>query len=137
MLDAKRELVQAWLVKAQHDLAAARKLGAGPDPYLDIAIYHCQQAAEKAVKGFLAFHDGPLVRTHDVEVLARLAMRHERRFSEWLEASARLTPYATEFRYPGGEAAPTPAEFEQALNDSEGIYSFVLSTLPEPAHPQS
>jgi hypothetical protein len=25
MLDAKRELVQAWLTKAQHDLATARK----------------------------------------------------------------------------------------------------------------
>lgn len=46
MDEAKRELVQSWLIKAQHDLAAARKLAADPNPYLDMAIYHCQQAAE-------------------------------------------------------------------------------------------
>ena len=48
-MNAKLELVQNWLIKAQHDLAAARKLSVGPDPYLDVAVYHCQQAAEKAV----------------------------------------------------------------------------------------
>jgi HEPN domain-containing protein len=57
MDEAKRELVQNWLTKAQRDLAAARKFSTEPDPYLDTAIYHCQQAAEKAVKGFLVFHD--------------------------------------------------------------------------------
>ena len=48
-MDAKLDLVQTWLVKAQRDLASARKLSTGPDPYLDVAIYLCQQAAEKAV----------------------------------------------------------------------------------------
>ena len=79
-MNAKLELVQNWLIKAQHDLAAARKLAADPDPYLDVAVYHCQQAAEKAVKGFLAFHDQPFERTHDVEVLVALAVRYEAGF---------------------------------------------------------
>ena len=60
MNEAKRQLVQSWLTKAQHDLASARVLAASAEPLLDTAIYHCQQAAEKAVKGFLAFRDqGP------------------------------------------------------------------------------
>ncbi len=42
MDEAKRELVRGWLVKAQHDLATARKAAAEPDPYLDTTIYHCQ-----------------------------------------------------------------------------------------------
>ena len=33
------------------------------------ALYHCQQAAEKALKGFLAFHDHPFRRTHDLREL--------------------------------------------------------------------
>ena len=45
MDETKRQLVRGWLVKAQHDLATADKLAAGPDPYLDTAIYHTQQAA--------------------------------------------------------------------------------------------
>ena len=72
-MNAKLELVRNWLIRAQHDLAAARKLATGPDPYLDVAVYHCQQAAEKAVKGFLVFHDQPFEKTHDVEVLVSLA----------------------------------------------------------------
>ena len=74
MDEARRRLVQGWLTKAQHDLTTARKLGEGPSPLLDTAIYHCQQAGEKAVKGFLAFHDEPPPRTHDIEFLLSLAI---------------------------------------------------------------
>jgi hypothetical protein len=37
-MNAKQELVRNWLIKAQHDLASARKLSTDPDPYLDVAI---------------------------------------------------------------------------------------------------
>lgn len=57
MDDPKIELVQSWLTKARNDLGSARRLTSDPEPYLDIAIYHCHQAAEKALKGFLVYHD--------------------------------------------------------------------------------
>jgi len=57
MDEAKRELVQQWLQKALHDLIAARSLGQQKPTVMDVAIYHCQQAAEKAVKAFLVFRD--------------------------------------------------------------------------------
>jgi len=34
-----------------------------------VAVYHCQQAAEKAVKAFLVHHGKTYERTHDIEVL--------------------------------------------------------------------
>ncbi len=55
MANSKDELVKSWLTKANHDLGSARQLSHGPDPYFDTAIYHCQQAAEKALKGFLVY----------------------------------------------------------------------------------
>ena len=55
MDEGKKSVVQSWLVKAQHDLASAHRLAEGEDPLLDTAIYHCQQAAEKAIKGFLVY----------------------------------------------------------------------------------
>lgn len=42
MDEARRRLIQGWLIKAQHDLATARKLAQDPNPLLDTAIYHCQ-----------------------------------------------------------------------------------------------
>lgn len=55
MNEAKSQLTQSWLTKAQHDLASADVLSQSQLPLLDTAIYHCQQAAEKSVKGFLVF----------------------------------------------------------------------------------
>ena len=45
--------------KARRDLASAIRLLDGEPPYLDTAVYHCQQAAEKALKGFLARRGRP------------------------------------------------------------------------------
>jgi HEPN domain-containing protein len=84
-MNAKLELVRKWLIKAQHDLAAARKLSTGSDFYLDVAIYHCQQSAEKAIKSFLVFCDQPFEKTHDLDVLVTQAMNCDTDFSEWLE----------------------------------------------------
>ena len=100
MDDAKRELVKAWLIKAQHDSAAAHKLAAEPNAYLDAAIYHCQQTAEKAIKAFLVFHDQRFEKTHDLKILAGLAQPFEVQFASWLNAAILLTPYVTTFRYP-------------------------------------
>jgi HEPN domain-containing protein len=135
MLTPSEELVQSWLVKALHDLATARKAAAGPDPYLDTAIYHCQQAGEKAVKGFLAFHDLPPPRTHDIELLLSQATPIEAGFAAWVDAAERLTRYATQFRYPGAVMEPTQDEFDEALADAEGLYQFVLGVLPATVHP--
>lgn len=134
-MNAKLELVRNWLNKAQRDLTAAHKLAAGIDPFLDIAAYHCQQAAEKIVKGFLVFHDQPFEKTHDVEVLVSLAACHEAEFANWAEAAVTLTPYATEFRYPGTMLEPTQEEFEHALSAASGLVAFTLSVLPKETHP--
>lgn len=137
MIEAKRELVQIWLTKGQNDLAVARKLSSGLDPYLGAAIFFCQQAAEKAVKGFLVFHDQRFGKTHDIEALIALATPFESSFANWCETGARLTPYVFKFRYPGETMQPEPEEFQQALADAEGLYSFVLSVLPAEAYPQT
>jgi HEPN domain-containing protein len=135
MDEAKRELVQSWLIRAQRDLATARKLVVGSDPYLDTASYHRQQSAEKAVKGFLVYNDQRVDKTHDVERLITAAIPYDAQFSSWVAAGARLTPYATEYRYPGGAVEPDQNEFDQAMQDTEALYNFVLSLLPAEVHP--
>lgn len=137
MDDAKRELVGAWLAKARNDLIAATELGALPDGPLDSAIYHCQQAAEKSVKGFLAYQDHRLERSHDVERLVELAAAYDARFAAWEDAAITLTPYATAYRYPGEAATLEPgrAEFDEALRLAADIVKFVCSLLPPEVQP--
>lgn len=135
MSEAKKRLVQIRLTKAEHDLMSAHVLAAQCPPLLDTAVYHCQQAAEKVVKGFLVFCDQAFDRVHDIEVLVRLAMPYETRFVDWLDAGRRLTPYATMFRYPGFTTEPSTEEYRQAVKAAEGIYSFVFSLLPDEVIP--
>ncbi len=85
MDEGKKELVRNWLLKSQHDNASARKLSEGDNPYMDTAIYHCQQAAEKAIKGFLVFHDQRFEKTHDLQVLIGIATLAEPSFSDLLD----------------------------------------------------
>jgi HEPN domain-containing protein len=135
MSDPKIELVRTWLLKAQHDLAAAEKLALGPEPYLDVAIYHCQQAAEKAVKAFLLHCDEPFGKTHDLGALVSLAATRDARLEPWVDAADALTPYATMYRYPSEHLEPDQEDFDQALQAAGDFCQVILGILP-PDQPQ-
>jgi HEPN domain-containing protein len=130
-MDSKDELVKNWLIKSQHDLLAAQKLSGEPEIYADVAIYHCQQSAEKALKGFLIWHDQTFPRTHDVRLLLQLAMAINPVLQQQQDASEILTPYATEFRYPSDVMQPTAAELQEALEKAAGLFGLVTSLLSD------
>jgi HEPN domain-containing protein len=135
MDEAKRELVSNWLRKASHDLAAARLLGASHPPILDVAAYHCQQAAEKALKAYLVFYDQRVAKTHDVGLLLDQVTIIEPGFESWRDMADRLTPLATLYRYPGSSDDLLRSEYDEALDDATNIVQQVLTFLPEDLHP--
>ena len=137
MDEAKRQFVAAWLTRAGQDLGAARVLAQAPEPYFGVALYHCQQAAEKAVKGFLVFHDQRPQKTHDIRKLVDTALSVEGGFFAWLTVAEQLTPYATKFRYVDDlvGAEPSREEFDAMFNAASKFYQFILSTLPSETHP--
>jgi HEPN domain-containing protein len=137
MDEATQEIVRDWLTRASQDLRAARVLAAQEEPLLDAAIYHCQQAGEKAVKAWLQANDAPFPKTHDIEDLVERAAKINGDFGKLAHGAAVLTPYASAFRYPGGydEPMPTREEFDEALRYAQEIYDFVLSLLPAGARP--
>lgn len=134
MDEAKRKLVISWLIKASHDFESAKRLSSGPDPILDTAIYHCQQAAEKAIKGYLIYCDEPFEKIHDLKILAKQAAKHATAFAGWIEIADMLTPYASRFRYPDSDF-PDVEEFEEALRHTGDILELVLSILPASFRP--
>src|SRR5947209_20399167 len=131
MADAPASEAKAWMVKAWRDSETARRAANGQPPFYDVAVYHCQQAAEKAVKAFLVHHGKPYEKTHDIEVLVDLACEIENSFSKLADAADALTPYATQFRYPNATFAlePQPSEYDEAQQHALAIYKFVLNLL--------
>lgn len=123
------------MIKAERDLRSARQLAGAVDPLLDTAAYHCQQAAEKSLKGYLTFHDIRFDKTHDIEQLLYQASRIDPEFSAFDAAAELLTPLATEFRYPGEALEPEMDEFKEAFAAADLLVSFVLKRLPPAAWP--
>jgi hypothetical protein len=64
-----------------------------------------------------------------------LARPIDARFSSFLQAAILLTPYASEFRYPGDFIDPTREQFDEALSAADSVWQFVLSVLPVEVHP--
>ena len=123
----------AWLAKSWRDLETVRRAVTGSPPLYDMAVYHCQQCAEKAVKAFLVFNGHAYEKTHDIEVLVDRAKAIEAAFDQLADAADALTPYATRFRYPNSTFAvePLPAEYLEAEQHAQTVYDFVLNLLPK------
>lgn len=135
MDEAKRNEIRQWLIKGRRDLGSARRLMEGSEPFFDTAVYHCQQAAEKTMKGYLTFKDIPFEKTHNLVALLALCGSFEPGFGRWEEAAEMLTPYATEFRYPGDVLEPESDEAEKAFAAAEAFVNFIIHLLPDEVKP--
>ena len=123
--------VAAWLQKACHDLQTAdRALHAG-DPITDTAAYHCHQAAEKALKAFLASRFEPLVKTHDLMALLTRCAAVDARFAAWADRMAELSAFGTVLRYPSVDADPSVGDVTHALHTAQQLHGFVSAVVAE------
>jgi|SRR2546422_853218 len=126
-----------WLQKAALDLRGARiDLDAKP-PLLEDALYHCQQAVEKALKGLLAWHDVAFRKTHSLEELGASCEKVEPTLKAVVDAAVPLTEFAWVFRYPGDHPTPTVEEARQGLNTARRAVAAVIALLSDDAVPTS
>ncbi len=89
-----------WLDKALCDLQCARILLTYGGDYYNTA-FHCQQAIEKALKGYLLYRTKRHYDGHNLTFLCRQAIQlDEKVFYEYLADSAVLNDMYIETRYP-------------------------------------
>lgn len=101
-------VVFQWIERAEADLKAAEILIEADPLILDIACFHCQQAVEKFLKGYLVFNDVDFPFTHSLEYLLELCSESDNEFST-LEIG-HLTQFAVRMRYPHDSFAPDKEE---------------------------
>ena len=131
------EYHDAWLLKAENDLRIAELAIRQDDPITDGAIYHTQQCAEKALKGFLAFKRSEIKKTHNLAELVMQCATFDSDFESLLLDADELTPKATEYRYPDdfidiedrSQLFPDVEEVESAIVKAKRIFDFVKSKL--------
>jgi len=126
---------RAWLAKARADLdVAAFDLTAEP-PFATAVVFHAQQAAEKALKGFLTWHSSPFRKTHNLEELGEQCLRFDSMLKPIIDAAVPLTKYGWKYRYPGEPEEPSRDEAEAALALAREVYAAILARLPEQVRP--
>jgi HEPN domain-containing protein len=134
--DARIQDVRAWLSKAELDLrAAAHEISAPEEGLWGDVMFHTQQAAEKAMKAFLAWHDMPFRKTHNLEELGRQCVALDATLGPLADQAVPLTEYAWRFRYPGESDEPAREEAEQALAAGRSVYEAILTRVPQEARP--
>lgn len=126
---------RGWLVRAVSDLRAARhELTASPPLYDDI-LFHCQQAAEKSLKAFLAWQDVPFRKSHNLEEIGEQCLAIDESLRPTIDRAVPLTEYAWKYRYPGDDREPDRAEVDVALEIATRVLNEVLDRLPRETHP--
>jgi HEPN domain-containing protein len=65
---------------------------------LDEAVFQCQQAAEKALKGFLAWHGRSFRKTHNLEEIGEQCLAVDQSLRGVIDQAVPLSEYAWKFR---------------------------------------
>lgn len=124
------EVLRQWVRKAEHDLEAVRRLLAVEQGCpIDVACFHCQQAAEKYLKALLTLEGIPAPRTHDLEQLLVL-LPEWRRPGICPSTLAGLNPYAGDVRYADDWRELQFAEALAALDVARAVREEVRRLLP-------
>lgn len=124
----------AWLAKAELDLKAAAHDASTPEHALwgDV-MFHAQQAAEKSMKAFLAWHDAPFRKTHNIDELGQQCAALDPSLAPLAHGAAPLTEYAWKFRYPGEDSEARRVDAEEALSVANHVYEAISVRLDKTA----
>jgi len=98
-MDSKHVL--EWFRFGDMDLDVAEVLSAQRPQHLEIICYHCQQAAEKYLKGYLIYQTGEEApRIHNLTRLCALCSQWNILFDEIKSECNALNPYGIQPKYP-------------------------------------
>jgi HEPN domain-containing protein len=117
-----------WFEYADNDFEAATILSEQLKPRYEIICYHCQQCAEKMLKGYIAYNNGRLQKTHDLVVLCETSAKYDVEFETILEICSDLTIYASEVRYPNLMQIEN-YHMKKAIENAKIIREFILKKV--------
>jgi uncharacterized protein len=112
--NARWAAVERWLGVAERDRQAVTLLLSSDAELRGIAAFHCQQAVEKLLKGFLVLARKRSRKTHSLADLGAMAQASFPDIAELVAAAEGWSRWAVVYRDPGeqGDAPPEPDEEE-------------------------
>ncbi len=130
----QNEEYQEWLAFAKTDYQSADYLNGAPfyPRPLNVICYHCQQAAEKAIKALIVYFgsQGGMPKVHDVSFLLNQIKNYSVQqkgievTQDLMEIANSLSKYGVLPRYPN-EIEVDEYQVKKALNDAKQIMDWV------------
>ena len=123
----KAEEVRQWFAIADSDLSVSEHLLSAHHPTPDeIICFHCQQAGEKYLKGYLRIHDVDVPKIHDLVKLVLMCEALSPEFSTLRLQASFLTQYGVLPKYPS-ELQILPEDVQTAIRYAREIKEFVAN----------
>jgi HEPN domain-containing protein len=117
------EEVIEWITIADNDFDSAIILNEAMRKHYEIICYHCAQATEKYLKGFLVFHDVIPEKTHDISYLNKCCFKIDSVFQNIQTSCDFLNRFANDIRYPH-KFETTETDTNRAIDAVEKIRNF-------------
>lgn len=120
-----------WLELASNELKTAQLLLKNNHDFaIGTILYLSQQCAEKALKGYLSYHDQEIKKTHDLSILVTLCATLDPDFSTLMKHARELNPFNAGTRYPDDNfISPDLSLARHALNLASQIIDFVKAKI--------
>jgi HEPN domain-containing protein len=123
--------VHEWFEIAKQDLQSAKTLKKFQHPTpVESVCFHCQQSAEKYLKGYLALNGTVPPKTHDLNVLGNMCVSIDKVFANWESNLRFLKTFAVLPRYPK-ELDISDSEMNKAIVYAERIEKDVFALAKE------
>ncbi len=128
-MNGKIETVKSWIEKGDHDLGTAQIILIHIPKFRDTISFHCQQAAEKYLKGLLIFFEIKFRRSHDLNYLLSLLNEKIDVENIWYNKASGLAEYSVEVRYPDSTIELTDEDIKKAIGLAKEFREFVLTKM--------
>lgn len=129
MSDKNIEQFEEWQKRAEDDFGSATMLLSN-EGFPAIICFHAQQTAEKYFKGYLAYCNRELRKTHQLDILVEECAKIDADFNDYVEEAVSLNDYYIEARYPTDFREDISfVEAKEALGMAERVREFVKSKI--------
>jgi HEPN domain-containing protein len=123
------EYVKSWFKRADEDLALIEAILKEASPLYNPICFHAQQAAEKYLKGFLAYHDLHVRKIHDLEALVTDCAGIDKSFETIKNEAIFLNQFYIESRYPDDYIKFSSKDAEKANESAKQIKNIILEKI--------
>jgi HEPN domain-containing protein len=123
------DYVKNWIARADEDMKTINLLLKEGETHANPICFHAQQAGEKYLKGFLAYHDLHVRKIHDLEILVKDGKNMDKTLAELVPQAKLLNQFYTESRYPDDYVEFSPQDAKDGYEAAQKIKDFVLSKI--------